>query len=155
MEPIVIIMVLALIIGVAVMMYVRIADAQEGDDRRSMGAEEDLVLLSTLASMPELSCPQSISAGTRCLDRGKVLAAASVMTDDGTGGGKLYYYRLFGDIRITITTVPLTDEEPSVVVLYDGMPATENSRVTRTYFTLYDHVTDGRVFAILEVRRAT
>jgi hypothetical protein len=148
MEPIIIVIVLAVIIGVGLLFYTRINDNQQREDRIVAYQQEDLVLLSRIARMPELSCSNDESL-TNCIDAEKAKAFATVLR---TERGRLHYYSFFGDANVTITSFDLETGTLDTQEIYGGLDAESYTPIVM-YFTLYDPKTDISKMATLTVLR--
>jgi|GEM_PF-6148969 len=153
MEPIIIVIVLALIAGLGLLFYTRINDTQQTTAVSTMNAQQDVALLSTLARMPELACSRAETSDTKCIDLGKASAFAEILITDQKI--KNEYYPIFGASKVMITYVDSFDVGmPSrSVTVYDALDDESRVRPTRTYFALYNPGDERMMFATLVVER--
>ena len=143
-EPIVIVIFLALLLGIALVFYFRISGGQVRQDESLVRSQENAQLLATVTRLPELSC----TSDTRnCIDLYKAQAFAASVTDPRQ---RLFYYALFGTANISIQWVELSGKKE--LQLYNALQS-ENIRASRTYFTIQDPVTGHRHFATMTIEQ--
>jgi hypothetical protein len=150
MEPIIIVIMLAIIFGMALLFYARISGTQQKTEASHYQAEEDLDTLDRLTTMPELSCPRSETVKTYCIDRLKAEAFAGMLDN---GGNRIYYTPLLGDTSITLIWYDLNDDALHSLPIYNNLKDSTRVKATRTYFTVFDPITGTRQFAMLNVER--
>jgi hypothetical protein len=156
MEPIIITIILVLIIGVALIFYVRINYHEVASDSASFSQEEDLALLSRISSMPELSCPAVDGVPKNCIDLEKARQFQRLTRNDRT---RSYYNPVLGATNITIETVDLAvttagsaGEALDTINIYQNMQS-ENRVVVRTYAVVFDPASRTNRFATIIIER--
>jgi hypothetical protein len=147
-EPIFIVIILAIVMGIGLLFYVRIADSQERQDSSAQAQQEDLATLARISRMPELSCSADASL-TNCIDVHKAEAFSRLLANDQA---KLYYYPYLGDKNITITWLDLASGVTTTLRLYGGMQS-DTYTATTTYFTVYESVNSTAKLATLTILR--
>jgi hypothetical protein len=153
-EPILVVIFLAIIIGLVLLYYVQITTVEGTRDQRRYQAQEDLALLGRITTLPELSCPRSETVKTYCLDLFKAQAFATLTAQPET---KAYYYPVFGSANVTLYWLDLKygAERLQSLRLYSSIGNSTNVKPTTTYFTAYEPVDGTRQFAMLVVERQT
>jgi hypothetical protein len=148
-EPIIIVMMLALLVGLGLLFYIRINHAGTQQARSVAGAQEDFTTLARIVELPELACSSGATAKEYCIDLYKAKAfAASTQNNEQ----RAYYYTFFGASRITLEYID--DPMPEPIVLYENLKDTHVIQ-TRTFFAVLDPVTNERKFAVLKIERET
>ena len=147
-EPIIIVIILAVIIGMLLLFYVRISATQSRVDKQANAQQEDLASLARITTLPEISCPRSETVKTYCIDLLKARAFKDLMANPQL---RSTYFSVLGASEISIETIDLQGA-PSSMVLYDALEP-GNVSASRTYFTGYDPVQDTRKFAIMVIKR--
>lgn len=148
-EPVMVVIILAIIGIVGGMFYFSIAERGAQEDALLLDEQEDLAVLKRIAAAPELACPADITTGTYCIDLYKARAFSDLMAQDRH---RVRYHPFFGDTQITVEWLDLPSRQS--LALYNGTNATD-LRATRTYFVVYDPVDGRRHFATLLIRRAS
>ncbi len=149
-EPIIIVVILALIVGVVLLFVVRAGGAQDKASARAIDEREAIAMLRKVTSLPELSCPLSETVRTFCIDGAKAQAFARLAADPQE---RLAYYPLLGSSRINLTWADLSAGTTRSLLLYDGLGNASDVSQSATYFTVYDPVQDARLFATLTIER--
>lgn len=151
MEPIVIVVFLALILGILLMFYLRIAGTEQAQEVRVHENVQDLAVLQRMARLPEIACPKSETGQTYCIDLYKVRAFNQSMEDPRARTG---YFPVFGAARITVRIIDVSGDTSNITI-YNTLNATANVRPSITYTTVYDPVLDTRQFAMIMIERQT
>lgn len=144
-EPILITIFLALIIGILLLVYVRISGSRGTDLQSVQESQDDVATLARIATLPELKCSNAFE---NCIDKQKAIAFSQI----AAGPGKVFYHPMFGDVNITISWIDLQTGATGGKTLYDSLNST-NVKTTVTYFTIYNPVTNARQFATLMITR--
>lgn len=147
-EPIIIVMVLALIAGLSLLFYLRITEGQEMQQTREFRMQEDVATLGRIANLPELSCNRAETANTYCIDVYKARTFGEFLRTNHQA--RTYYYALFGATNITLQIISGGTTEQ--IALYENLNNTFVTQ-TRTYFTVQDPTTGSREFAVLIIER--
>lgn len=157
MEPIIIVIVLAIIIGLVLLYYVRINAYETKTDTANYQAKEDLAMLGRLTTLPELACPRSETVKTYCIDLLKAQAFASTMGDIRNGpANRVYYSPVLGATNITLRWYDLSKPAGQMaqqLTIYSNLRDSTRVRTTTTYFTAFEPVNGTRQFAMLIVER--
>lgn len=157
MEPIIIVIVLAIIIGLVLLYYVRINAYETKTDTANYQAKEDLAMLGRLTTLPELACPRSETVKTYCIDLLKAQAFASMMGDARSGpSNRVYYSPVLGATNITLRWYDLSKPSGQMaqqLTIYSNLRDSTRVRTTTTYFTAFEPVNRTRQFAMLIVER--
>lgn len=155
MEPIMIVIVLAIIAGIVLLFYVRLSTGEARAETRTAQAVEDVQILGAVARMPELLCPDTESVQVNCIDyeKAKVFAKSSQSTEN-----KVYYNPFFGNANITLYWIEsVHDADGNVNVqsqqLFDTMVNRNKTKTSITYFTLYKPIEDRRYMAWMQIER--
>ena len=151
MEPIIIVVFLALILGILLMFYLRIADTEHAQDVRVHENAQDLAVLQRMARLPEIACPKSETGQTYCIDLYKARAFTRSMENPRA---RASYFPVFGAARITVHIIEVSGETSNFTI-YNTLNATANVRPSITYTTVYDPVHDTRQFAMVMIERQT
>jgi hypothetical protein len=148
MEPIIIVIVLAIIAGLSLLFYVRISGGQQNEEIRAAHAQEDVATLGRIVNLPEFSCSRSATTNTYCIDKYKAQAFGNYTAKNTAA--RLYYYGFFGAANVTLQVVE--NGALHQIPLYANL---KNDYVTqtRTFFTVLDPLTGERQFAILIIER--
>ena len=160
MEPIIIVVMLGLIIGLVLLFYVRLSGTQAQTTQKITSSEEDVVMLTKVSRMPELLCPSTIASDTNCIDLGKASSFSAITT---TAQGKMYYNSLFGNSNIILHWINFSSGNADAVIndmtLYSALDQRslgKNSSgvsTSTTYFFVYDPITKSNDLAWLDVVR--
>jgi hypothetical protein len=155
MEPILIVMFLALIIGLLLLFSLRIGDREVEVTATKEASKQDLLLLGRIANLPELSCPKSESAKTYCIDMFKAEAFRQLMKDDDVARSS--YYPLLGASEIAVEWIDMDSNGASInksMVLYDNLNSS-GVRPAVAYSTMYNPASPGaaRMFATVTIYR--
>jgi hypothetical protein len=148
MEPIIIVIVLVIIIGICLLFYSRISNSQEDQQIRTAKAKEDTATLKRIANLPEFSCGRSTSTNTYCIDKYKAEAFGNFTASSAQA--RIYYYGFFGAANVTLQIIE--NGNLRSIPLYYNLNSTYVTQ-TRTYFTVFDPVMQHRQFAILIIER--
>ncbi|MDD9953874.1 MAG: hypothetical protein OXR66_06075 [Candidatus Woesearchaeota archaeon] len=140
-EPILVIIIIVLLAGVGLLFFVNVSKTSVAHDISTLHERHLTAALDRMTTLPELSCPKSETENTYCIDLYKARVFA---TQD-----HIPYYALFGPTKITLRWLDGTAKE---LVLYDALQSGQ-VRAATTYFTIYDPLTDERLFAMLTVQR--
>lgn len=151
MEPIVVVVFLALILGILLMFYLRIASTEQAQEAGVYENVQDLAVLQRMARLPEIACPKSETGQTYCIDLYKAQAFNRSMENQRTRTG---YFPLFGASRITLHIIDVSGGVRNITI-YNTLTATANVRPSITYTTVYDPVSDTRQFAMIMIERQT
>lgn len=146
-EPILIVIFLALILGLVLLFSLRISDTSAQRDTISQGNRQDLALLGIVANLPEIACPRSETSKTYCIDEYKARAFNASMRDVRK---RNVYFQLLGNTRISIQKI---DGASDPLVIYQMINDTSDVRTSFAYSTIHDPVTDLRSFAIVRIER--
>ena len=153
-EPVIIVIILVFIIGVMLMFYMRISKVEGDKTATTLRAQEDLTMREMITQLPELRCTESETSGTYCIDLFKAAEFKSLMTDDEQ---QILYYSLFGDAKITLHKIDLTDNTPTLssgIILYNALTNEEGNINTKyVYFTAHEPIEDKRLFAMVKIER--
>ena len=155
-EPIFVVILLVLLLGGALFFFFRYAKTQASQDTSIANEQEAISLLKKVTTLPELSCPTSITGDTYCIDMYKADAFSGMMNNDSK---RAFYFPLFGTASITLEIVSSSPHDP--IVLYNTLPkdpaTLDNLTIfaSTTYFLVFDPVLYEKDFAILTVRRAS
>lgn len=151
-EPILIVMVLAIIASIGLVWFMRVSESQASFDDRIFDTAKDLAMAKRIASLPEISCPKDISAGTYCVDLAKADAFSELASDRDA---LLLYYSLLGETQIHLSWIDLSSGELHNLSLYDFLPP-ESTDISGsvTYGSVYDPLTGERHFGMITLRRA-
>jgi hypothetical protein len=151
-EPILIVIVLAIIAGAALMFFLRFSERQSIVDARAFDREEDLAAVKRVTAMPELSCPRDVSAGTYCIDLGKAVAFSELSQRRDVA---MLYRPMFGDAVLVLSWIDLDTGTLANLTLYNQSLNTSQTSQSRTYGTVFDPLTGERHFATLTIRRSS
>lgn len=156
MEPIIVMVFLAIIVGIMLIFYFRISDAQGAQDVRSQANVQDLAAIKRLAALPEIACPRPETAQAYCIDKYKALAFAAAMENSRL---RQEYYPLFGQSRINITIITLQPRGQEQLTIYDSLGDASRVRTSVMYTTVYDPSADQsageRKFAMVTFERGS
>lgn len=147
-EPVIVVIALVFIFGIALFYYVQISGNRESAAAAAFDHEQELALLATVSQMPELSCASDVSAST-CIDLYKAKGFAELLKDERA---RTYYYPLLGASNITLRWVDLSTGKHQSLTLYTNTKGTE-VKAARTYFTLYDPVQKSFYFTTMIIER--
>lgn len=150
MEPIIIVIVLAIIIGIVMLFYTRISAQENRAGTTRYQAREDIAMLGRLTTMPELACPRSETVKTYCIDIGKATAFAAMMNDPKE---RIYYNPFLGATNLTLKWYDMQQDKMNSLALYNNLRDPERITTTTTYFTVFEPVNSTRQFAMLIVER--
>jgi hypothetical protein len=154
MEPIMIVIVLAIIAGIVLLFYVRLSSNEQQAEIRTTQSSEDVQILGAVARMPELLCPNVESVQVNCIDyeKAKAFSQSSMLPEN-----KVFYNPLFGNANITLYWIDSIDSDGAVNIkstqLFDTMVNRNKTRMTITYFTLYKPIEDRRYMAWMQIER--
>lgn len=152
-ESIMVFVMIVIVGAVALTFFTRSAMDDISVNARQRDRFDAIETAQAVSSLPELRC-EGVSVTRICIDKGKAEAMAALWAVDERSALRFTYYRdLFGDSRITITSVyPATDEDP--LVIHAAAGGTYSSAIpTRIPIALYDPVTMTTGFGIIEVLR--
>ena len=147
-EPVIIVIMLAIIIGIGLLFYARISASQQHQTGVALQYQEDLATLSRLSHMPELSVPAGADC-SNCIDIYKAAEFSELLKGERN---RTVYYPVFGPTAIMIDYLELSGNKLNHLVLYNNTN-TGFAKVTRTYFTMYEPVNRTRQFAMLTIAR--
>jgi hypothetical protein len=174
MEPIIIIIFIAIIAAIGVLLFARMGSNADATDRANVQSVQDLARITALANMPELRCTSDVTLAG-CLDEQKVAALAQLMRENAQA--RVMYAAIFGETNITVDVLDMSAREgtPSTSAPGAGESAGElagevlsggftrytlyaaagdgSVRPTSTYMSVYDPRTGQRRFAIVTVWR--
>lgn len=152
-EPILIVMVLAIIASIGLVWFMRVSESSAAFDDRVFDTAQDLAMAKRIGGLPEISCPRDISAGTYCVDLEKAKAFSRAVSDQDTA---LMYRSLLGDSKIVLSWIDLRSGEMNNVTLYDMLPSDAvDISGSITYGSVYDPVSGERYFGMVALRRVT
>jgi hypothetical protein len=151
-EPIVVVIFLAMIIGIMLVFYLRIGDAEGTKEQSVQENRKDLDLLKRMSRLPEISCPEAETGQTYCVDLYKAEAFGEAMESQRT---KTSYYPLFGSVRITLHVIDAEYGAVDEVVIYDSINATAYVRPSVTYVSVYDPSDGTRKFGMIFMERTS
>jgi len=151
-EPIIIVLILGILVAGGIIATVKVGKTQADSDAFILDAQNARSTLQTITNLPELSCPRSVTVETYCIDLYKAEWFSVMMKNDTK---KSYYQPLFSSSRITLTYFELEDGglTENQVILYDDVLNENNIGSISTYFTVYDPISDDRLFAWIMIQR--
>ncbi len=154
MEPIMIVIVLSIIAGIALLFYVRLSSGEARAELRTTQSAEDIQVLGAVARMPELLCPNTESVQVNCIDYEKAIAFAE---SSKSIDNKIYYNPFFGNANITLFWIESTGAPDGYTIqskqLFDTMVNRNKTRTSITYFSLYKPIEDRRYVAWMQIER--
>ncbi len=154
MEPIMIVIVLAIIAGISLLFYVRLSSGETRAQIRTTESIEDVQILGAVARMPELLCPDTESVQVNCIDyeKAKIFSQSSKLPEN-----KIYYNPFFGNANITLYWIESISGSNDVTIqsqqLFDTMVNRNKTKTSITYFTLYKPIEDRRYMAWMQIER--
>lgn len=150
MEPIIIVMVIAVIIGIVLVFYFRITTVSSGISSQRLQSQEDVLSMIRIARMPELLCPGSISGDTNCIDLEKAKAFSAILRNQTY---KTYYHPILGNANITIFWLD-GDMKTHQMQLYSDIPSNStHTSASLTYFTVYDPIAEVNDLAWVMIQK--
>ncbi len=144
-EPILIVIMLTLLGIFGLIFFIRASDSDTTVEADRLSALQATEVLQLVSSMPELSCPKSVTVNTYCIDEEKARAFAEVSDRE-----RIYYQPLLGNARLTLRVLSLETGGVEPIVLYD-LIVSDHTRSTLTYFTVYDPHTGQRRMATMQL----
>ena len=150
MEPIITIVILAVLAAIGIIFFMRVGDTQQNVEIARVEELQSIEVLKLVTTMPELSCPKSVTTDTYCIDLYKAISFARLMND---GQNRIYYQPLFGTSRVTLTYIHIPSGDKDTIELFNLIAKDSNLRATSTHFTVYDPILKEKKMAILTVQR--
>ncbi len=147
-EPILIIIFLAIIAGIGMLFWIGFVESDAKDSAAAYESREALALLQRITTLPEFSCALSETRGTYCIDLEKAKVFQSMMADERLA---LQYTPILGFSNITLEIVDFSGANQKLVL--NSRLNSERYQIMRTYFTVHDPVEDTRGFGVLTIVR--